>query len=481
MTALFPLFVDLHDRPVLVVGGGVVAERKVQALREAGARIHVQAPALTPALQLLADTGLIGWYPGTFRAGALDGVWLVIAATDDATVNRAVADAASRRRVFANVVDDAVLSSFHVPAVVRRGDLQIAISSGGGAPMVARHLRRQLETWLDDSWGALTALLARERGRIRARFPETGARRLFFERLLAGPLPRLLRQRRTEQAERAFVDALTESNSPPQGSVVLVGAGPGDPGLLTLNGLRALKEGRRDPARPPGQRCGAAIGAPRRPAGGSRQVGAGPQRAPGKHPRVDAGTCAGRSPGGAAEGRRPVRVRPRRRGTGVPARAPDSLRGRPRHHRGGGLRGLRRHSPDPPRPRPVGAGGDAHCRDSLDTLDWSALARSRQTLAFYMGVAGLETVQARLSAEGCPDSTPFALIESGSRAEQRVITGRLDGLARTARHHQVRSPALLVLGEVAGLAESLHWFGSAPLAAPPHPDDLAAATLPHAA
>src|SRR5690606_1107585 len=123
----------------------------------------------------------------------------------------------------------------------------------------------------------------------------------------------------------------------------------------------------------------------------------------------------------------------------------------------------------------------AHCRDSLDTLDWAALARGRQTLAFYMGVAGLETVQSRLSAEGCPASTPFALIENGSRAEQRVITGHLDRLAETARHHRVSSPALLVLGEVAGLAGILHWFGPAPLTAPPRSDHLPASTLPHAA
>lgn len=481
MTALFPLFVDLHDRPVLVVGGGVVAERKVQALREAGARIHVQAPALTPPLQLLADTGLIGWYPGTFRAGALDGVWLVIAATDDATVNRTVADAASRRRVFANVVDDAVLSSFHVPAVVRRGDLQIAISSGGGAPMVARHLRRQLETWLDDSWGALTALLARERGRIRARFPESGARRRFFERLLAGPLPRLLRQRRSEQAERAFVDALTESNPPPQGSVVLVGAGPGDPGLLTLNGLRALNEA--DVILHDRLVSDAVLQLARRDAL-RVEVGKSAQGHSVRQESIHALMLEH-----ARAGRRVVRLKGGDpfvfgrggeeleflRGHRIPyevvpgitaAVACAAYAGIPLTHRD--------HAQSV---RLV----TAHCRDSLDTLDWAALARGRQTLAFYMGVAGLETVQARLSAEGCPDSTPFALIESGSRAEQRVTTGRLDGLARTARHHQVRSPALLILGEVAGLAETLHWFGSAPLAAPPHPDDLAAATLPHAA
>ncbi len=124
----------------------------------------------------------------------------------------------------------------------------------------------------------------------------------------------------------------------------------------------------------------------------------------------------------------------------------------------------------------------AHCKASLDTLDWPALARERQTLAFYMGVGELETLRARLTDEGCPASTPFALVENGSREEQRVVIGQLDDLPQTARHHGVRSPALLILGEVAALAETLHWFGSAPLRAPPqHSDNLSVPTLPRAA
>lgn len=124
----------------------------------------------------------------------------------------------------------------------------------------------------------------------------------------------------------------------------------------------------------------------------------------------------------------------------------------------------------------------AHCKASLDTLDWPALARERQTLAFYMGVGELETLRTRLTDEGCPASTPFALIENGSREEQRVVIGQLDDLPHTARHHGVRSPALLILGEVAALAETLHWFGSAPLRAPlPYSNALSAPTLSRAA
>ncbi|CAD1795005.1 uroporphyrinogen-III C-methyltransferase [Xanthomonas euroxanthea] len=127
----------------------------------------------------------------------------------------------------------------------------------------------------------------------------------------------------------------------------------------------------------------------------------------------------------------------------------------------------------------------AHCKDSLDTLDWQALGQERQTLAFYMGVAGLESIQQRLLQAGRAPTTPFALVENGSRPQQRVITGTLAGLAATAQQHAVRAPALLILGEVAGLAASLHWFGAAPLSAPPSPHSPIATpdapTLAHAA
>jgi uroporphyrin-III C-methyltransferase / precorrin-2 dehydrogenase / sirohydrochlorin ferrochelatase len=108
----------------------------------------------------------------------------------------------------------------------------------------------------------------------------------------------------------------------------------------------------------------------------------------------------------------------------------------------------------------------AHCKDSLDTLDWRALAQEKQTLAVYMGVAGLAGFRDRLLAHGRDAATPFALVENGSRPEQRVITGTLAELPSLAALHAVQSPALLILGEVAALATPLHWFGATPLGAP---------------
>jgi len=174
---LFPLFADLRDRAVLVVGGGVVAARKVKALLAAGANVRVGAPELEPELRAMAESRRIIHRQGRFEPWWLDSVWLVVAATDDAAVNRSVAEAAAIRRLLVNVVDDAELSSFQVPAVVERAPLQIAISSGGAAPMLARKLREQLETQLDESLGAFAGLLARQRERIRARLPDLSARR----------------------------------------------------------------------------------------------------------------------------------------------------------------------------------------------------------------------------------------------------------------------------------------------------------------
>lgn len=465
--ALFPLFADLRDRPVLVVGGGTVAERKTAALLRAGARPLVGAPALTPGLQRWAEAGRLRWRAGEFEPAWLDEpVWLVIAATDDDRINRAVATAAEARQLLANVVDDAELSSFQVPARVERGSLQIAISSGGGAPMVARHLRRQLETLLDDSWGALVELFARQRGRIRAAFPELGLRRRFFERQLAGPLPRLLRQQNRREAEAQLLAALERPEAAgATGSVTLVGAGPGDPGLLTLNALRALNEA--DVILHDRLVSDAVLQLARRDAE-RIEVGKSAQGHSTRQEQIHALMLEH-----ARRGRRVVRLK-----GGDPfvfGRGGEELEFLCEHGIGfevvpgitaalacGAYAGIplthREHAQSLHLVT-------AHCKDSLDTLDWQALGQERQTLAFYMGVAGLDTIRQRLLQAGRPATTPFALVENGSRPEQRVVTGTLADLPETARLHAVRSPALLVVGEVAALASRLHWFGRAPLAA----------------
>lgn len=463
---LYPMFADLRGREVLVVGGGAVALRKAGALLDDGARVRVVAPELEPTLAAWAAQGRVAHRAGRFEAVDLEGAWLAIAATGDATVNRTVADAGDARRIWVNVVDDVAGSRFHVPARVERGPLQVAISSGGGAPMLARLLRERLEIQLDESWGALADLLAAHRDRIRARWPDLDARRRAVAALLAGPLPALLRQRRPGAAARVFDAALARDaagTAAVAGSVALVGAGPGDPGLLTLRALRVLNEADvilHD-----------------------RLVGDGVLRLARRDAeRIEVGKQAGHHHRSQAQindllvaharaGRRVVRLKGgdpfvfgrggeelevlRAHGIGyevVPgitaALACAAYAGVPLTHRDH-AQSLRLVT--------------AHCSASIDTLDWATLAQERQTLAVYMGVAMLERLRERLLAHGRAAATPFALVEHGTLARQRVVTGTLADLPATARAHGVQSPALLIVGEVAAFADRLHWFGEAPL------------------
>ena len=463
---LFPLFLDLRGRRVLVVGGGMVAARKVAALREAGAEVVVGAPALSFALAAQVRDGTIAHRRGRFVDAWLDDAWLVVAATGDAAVNRAVAGAAVARRIWANVVDDAELASAQLPARVRRGPLQVAISSGGHAPMLARHLRSWLELQLDDSWGALASLLADWRGRIRARLPDTAARRRWFERLLAGPLHGLLRQGDGESATRLLATSLDAADDTPCGMVSLVGAGPGDPGLLTLRALRVLNEADvilHD------RLAGAGVLALARRDAQFIEVG---KRVGGDHDATQRHIHA-RMIELARAGKRVVRLK-----GGDPfvfGRGGEELQAL----RAAGIRYEVVPGITAALACAAHAGIPLTHRDHAQSLhlltaqarggeaghDWAALARPGQTLAFYMGVAGLARVRERLLAHGLPAVTPFALVENGSRPEQRVVAGTLDELDRLAATHAVQSPALLVIGEVAAFATRLHWFGRAPLTA----------------
>ncbi|MDR2012346.1 MAG: siroheme synthase CysG [Rhodanobacter sp.] len=462
---LYPLFADLRGRPVLVVGGGTIGERKIAALMEAGACVTVGAVDLTPALREWVDHQRITWRAGRFEENWLDDVWLVIAATNDAALHARIAALAQARRVFVNVVDDAALSSFHVPAVIDRAPLTVAISSGGHAPMLARVLRERLEALIDPVWGLLAWMLGDMRTRIRARLPDLAARRRFYARLIDGPVRSLLRREQFAAAQTATEHLLESADDRPAGSVVLVGAGPGDPGLLTLRGLRALNEA--DVVLHDRLVSAQVLALARRDA-----------------ERIEVAKQAGNHHATqeqihalmlhhAAAGHRVVRLKGgdpfvfgrggeeleflRRHGIAyevVPgvtaALACAAYAGIPLTHRD--------HAQSV---RLV----TAHCKHSIDTLDWRALAEERQTLAIYMGTSGLSAVQQNLIRHGRAASTPFALIQNGSRPEQRVVIGTLADLAERAAAHDIRSPALLIVGEVAALAGTLAWFGHPPLEA----------------
>jgi uroporphyrin-III C-methyltransferase/precorrin-2 dehydrogenase/sirohydrochlorin ferrochelatase len=455
-----PIFCRLDNKPVLLVGGGEVAERKARLLLDAGARLTVVAPELDPELAALATTGEIEWLTGEFAPQQLAGKWLVVAATDQREVNALVYQSANQARIFANVVDDPKRSSFIMPSIIDRSPLMVAISSGGKAPVLARLLREKLEALLPQHLGAVATFAGSLRDRVKARFASMGERRRFWERLLgADRLGQALAQGDSASANQ-LADNLFADESHTGGEVVLVGAGPGDPGLLTLHALRQMQQAdvvvydrlvsdevmalvRRDAKRifvgkQAGNHCV--------PQEGINQLLLEEAKKGQRVVRLKGGDpfIFGR---GGEELETLV-------GTGIgfqvvpgitAASGCAAYAGIPLTHRD--------HAQSV---RFVTAHGKGGARD----LDWPLLAKDKQTLVFYMGLSSCATIREQLLAHGKAGNTPVALIERGTQPCQRVIRGTLDELPTLAVG--VESPALIMVGSVVTLADQLAWFGEAP-------------------
>lgn len=443
---LFPAFLDLRGRRVVVIGGGEVAARKIAALRRAGARVRVVAPHLHAELDALSASGAIEHRAGEFAAGDLDDAWLAIAATGDATVNRAVAAAGEARRIYVNAVDDADACSLQMPAVIDRAPLIVAVGTGGGSPVLARRVRARLEALLPESLGPLAAAASRWRERARAALPDVDRRRRFwddwFARAGASPVAPAALDAAIGAALAAALGA-----APPSGEVWLIGAGPGDPDLLTLRALQLLQEcdvvmydrlvGERvlERVRRDAERIfvGKDTGAHRATqarihalliehARRGRRVA----RLKGGDPLVFA--RGGEELAALAEQGIPVTVVP-----GITAAlGAASTAGIPLTHRGVSQSVTF-----------VTAMGEAAA-----ALDWRALAAPLQTTVFYMGVAQLSAIVARLREHGAPAERACAVVERATLPGQRQVVGTLADIAGRVHTAGVQAPALLIVGEV---------------------------------
>jgi uroporphyrin-III C-methyltransferase/precorrin-2 dehydrogenase/sirohydrochlorin ferrochelatase len=454
-----PIFCRLDNKPVLLVGGGEVAERKARLLLDAGARLTVVSPALDPELAALATSGTIDWLAAEFEPAHLTGKWLVVAATDRREVNALVYQSANQAGIFANVVDDPKRSSFIMPSIIDRSPLMVAISSGGKAPVLARLLREKLEALLPQHLGAVAAFAGGLRERVKARFASMGERRQFWERLLGADRLGQALARGDKASANQLADSLFADESHTAGEVVLVGAGPGDPGLLTLHALRHMQQAdlvvydrlvsdevmalvRRDAKRifvgkQAGNHCVPQEGINQllleEAKKGQRVV-----RLKGGDPFIfgrggeELETLVGSGVG--------FQVVP-----GITAASGcAAYAGIPLTHRD--------HAQSV---RFV----TAHGKGGTQDLDWPLLARDQQTLVFYMGLSSCATIRQKLTAHGKAGTTPVALIERGTQPSQRVIRGTLDQLPELAVG--VESPALIMVGSVVTLADKLAWFGQA--------------------
>ncbi|MDX7988852.1 uroporphyrinogen-III C-methyltransferase [Xenorhabdus sp. 12] len=450
-----PLFVQLKARSVLLVGGGEIASRKASLLLRAGAALTIVAPELHDELQQRYQKAEFKWLQGAFKSEYLDGVFLVVAATDDHSLNQHIYEEANNRAVLVNIVDNQPLCSAIFPSIIDRSPVIVAISSAGTSPVLTRLLREKLESLLSFHLGTMAKIAGNWRERVKQRFSSIRQRRYFWEKAFNGRFATLIANGQLQQAEEQLEQQLSES--PAQGELALVGAGPGDPGLLTLKGLQVIQQAdvvlydhlvsaeilelvRRDADKIcVGKRAGNhSVSQEETNALIIKLANQGK-----KVVRLKGGDPFIFGRGGeelqiAAAAGIPFQVVP-----GITAAiGATAYAGIPLTHR--------EHSQSV-------TFITGHCRENGNELDWPALAQGNQTLAIYMGTIKAGLISQKLISHGRDANTPVAVIGRGTRPDQQVLTGTLSELDKLAQ--EAPSPALLVVGEVAQLHHQIAWFG----------------------
>ncbi|ELR63366.1 Siroheme synthase [Photobacterium marinum] len=450
-----PIFADLKRRPCLVVGGGEVAWRKTRMLLKAGADVRVIAPELNADFRRAVQSGEVTHFADEFSPSDLDGIFLAIAATDRKAVNALVYQSANQRQVMVNVVDDTQRCSFIVPSVVDRSPIIVAISSSGRAPVLARLIREKLEATLPQHLGRMAEIAGRFRARLAKTVMTLSGRRHFWEQAFNGRFSDLVAAGREQEAEHELQSLSLKSE--PQGQVALIGAGPGDAGLLTLRALQLMQQAdvvlydylvsdevmelvRRDAE----QVCvGKKAGFHSVPQEETNRLLVEYARQGKRVVRLKGGDPFVFGRGGEElevlfDAGIPFQVVP-----GITAAAgATAYAGIPLTHR------------DYAQTAMFITG---HQKPDGDQLDWSTLARGKQTLVIYMGLMKSGYIGQQLISHGRAPETPVAIIERGTQQTQNVLKGQLHELAQLAQH--AASPALIVVGEVVNLSEKLHWFG----------------------
>ncbi|CBL45163.1 Uroporphyrin-III methylase, involved in siroheme cofactor synthesis for assimilatory nitrite reductase [gamma proteobacterium HdN1] len=459
-----PLFASIKESACLVVGGGAIATRKAALLARAGGRIRMVAPEVCASARDVVEQSGGEIRLKEFEEGDLDGVALVVAATDNVQLNAIVSDAAKRQRLLVNVVDQPALCTFVFPSIIDRDPVMVAISSSGASPVLARLLRARIETLVPASYGRLANLAGRYRKRVAELFPDVNQRRGFWESILSGPVAEMVFAGKERQAESALSQALDarqdarQQGSTPMGEVYLVGAGPGDPELLTFRALRLMQQAdvvlydrlvspevldlvRRDAER-------IHVGKERDnhtlPQSGINQLLVDLARQGRRVCRLKGGDPFIFGRGGEeietlADQGVPFQVVP-----GITAASGcASYAGIPLTHRdySQSVRFI-----------------TGHLKDGTINLDWPKLAGDHQTLVFYMGLVGLPVICERLQAHGMSADTPVALVQQGTTRHQRVVIGTLATISAMVAERQIKAPTLTIIGEVVNLHERLQWF-----------------------
>ena len=455
-----PLFVRLTELPVLLVGGGRMARRKADLLLRAGARVTVVAPEMDTELQTLLKDCNSHWLQRGYTDDCLDGMHMVVVATPHRELNQAISAAAQQRRIPVNVVDTPELCSFVFPAIVDRSPLLVAIGSAGNSPLLVRQVKTQIEALLPAAFGRLVKFAGRFRNQVAEALPDPERRRHFWENLLARPaLQQQLDSGNENAAHRTLQELLSSQDSEPAaGEVYLLGAGPGDPDLVTFKAVRLLQHADvvlYDRLVSP-QVLDLCRGDAERIYVGKRrsehtleqqqinQLLVRLARQGKRVARLKGGDPFIFGRGGEeiellAENRIPFQVVP-----GVTAASGCACyAGIPLTHR------------DHARSVRFITG---QLQDGSLDLAWEDLQGEQETLVFYMGLQGLNTICEQLQAHGRASATPIALVEQGTTSHQRTTISTLQEMPELLRNRQVYAPTIIIVGSVVALHAQLSWF-----------------------
>ena len=452
-----PLFIKNDEVRCLVVGGGDIARRKIDVLLKAQIRLVVVAPEVNEDIRGYVDSGTVDYRAKRFDGGDLKGMSLVVAATNDRAVNQRIRRACDQENILVNVVDDAQLSTVIFPAIIDRDPVTVAVSTNASVPALARRVRQLLDSALPESMGVVAQWLAQQRQKVREMLDDDRRRRVNvdWDGILDGPIPDLVARNRLDEAEALFEDAMTRPSARPVGMVSLVGAGPGDPELLTLKALNCIQ--RADVIYYDNLVATEILERARRDA---NKVYVGKKRSF-KGLRQDA--INELLLNDATKGQRVVRLK-----GGDPF-----LFGRG----GEEISSLRsNHVPFEVVPGITAALGCAayagiplthrdHAQSvrfvtgqlhgGLVNLDWPELAKPDQTLVIYMGLAVLQEMMSKLVDAGIDPSTPVAVVSKGTLPDQQVVTGTVTSIADEVEAKDLPGPTTTLVGQVVQASEDL--------------------------
>ena len=454
---IFPISLKLQQQPCLIVGGGHIAYRKALLLAKAGAKIDVLAPEIDDSLLQLVQQSHGQYVQDVFSSStALRHYRLVIAATDNNRVNQQVFAACEAENVLVNSVDDPPHCRFMVPAIIDRSPLVISVASNGTSPVLSRQIRTQLESSIPHGMGKLAEFSGQWRAAVKQKIVNPEERRIFWEELYASPLKEQVFNDNLDAANQSIQHALAEWQTP-KGEVYLVGAGPGDPELLTLKALRLMQQAYvviydRLVSAPILELC-------RRDAekvyvGKARSNHAVPQEGINallvKYAQAGKRVCRLKGGDPFIFGRGGEEIQELYEAgvsfqvvPGITAASGcAAYAGIPLTHRdyAQSVRFL-----------------TGHLKEGSPELPWSELVYENQTLVLYMGLVGLESICEKLIAHGQRADMPVALISKGTTPEQKVVVGTLANIASKVEQHQILAPTLTIIGEGVNLREQLKW------------------------